>query len=669
VTTNFWKNNVDGNWSTKSDWSSGAVPVSTDDVTINTASFHTITLSTSNSTINSLTVGNDAFVMTGGSLKIAAASSFANTLTISAGALTLGGATSVAGLFTQSGGTISGAGTLTLAGGADFTGGWDAFTGTGGTVLQGTTYDVGSLALDGGRTLENQGIFNWSGANIYLGYNPNTGAQAGGGTIRNDAGASFNIQSDSSIRIFPGTTAFVNAGALTKSVTTGTTNIYTPFTNTGTVSVQTGTLEFDGGGTSSAGAFTVASGATLQFGGSGTFTFTGGAYNAVGATSVVGGEADFSNVAITSFGGQGLFVSGGILELGGQSASVSSLSQSGGTIDGTGTLTLTGGASLTSSWDAFTGTGTTVLQGTTYDSGYVALDGGRILENQGAFNWTGPQIYLGYNPNTGSQVGGGTIQNDAGANFNIQSDNSIEYNTGTTAFTNAGTVTKSITKGATYIQAPFTNTGTVSVQTGTLEFDGGGTSSAGAFTVASGATLQFGGSGTFTFTGGAYNAVGATSVVGGEADFSNVAITSFGGQGLFVSGGTLELGGQSASVSSLSQGGGTIDGTGTLTLTGGASLTSSWDAFTGTGTTVLQGTTYDPGYVALDGGRILENQGTFNWTGPLIYLGYNPNTGSQVGGGAIQNDAGANFNIQRSLLQNSCGLKSFVVFGCVKRSF
>ena len=71
-------------------------------------------------------------------------------------------------------------------------------------------------------------------------------------------------------------------------------------TNTGTVSVQTGTLEFDGGGTSTAGTFTVASGATLDFN-AGTFTLSGGSIGGAGAVAVTGGTLAIG-ASFTRFG-------------------------------------------------------------------------------------------------------------------------------------------------------------------------------------------------------------------------------------------------------------------------------------------------------------------------------------------------------------------------------
>jgi hypothetical protein len=366
MTTNFWNKDIDGNWATPADWSTGALPVSTDDVTISTADFHTVTYSTGAYSIHSLTVGGDAFVVSGGTLTIAAGATFGNVLTVSGGTLTLGTAATVAGLFTQSGKSIvSGAATLTLSGGASFAAGLYALqTGAGTTVLKGVSTDAASLALDGGRVLDNQGVFNWTGgASIALGYNP-AGASVGGGTIENDAGANFNIEIDAPITANAGVTAFTNAGTLTKSVTSGTTNIDAPFTNTGTVSVTTGTIEFDGGGSFGG---TISGAGTAAFGSGGKDTINAGA-----TLSVANLLIDGATLQITpSLTYKGRFSeTGGDLNLAaGSVLTLAAANFSGGTIDGAGTL-ITGGAT------AITGSNVTLGSTAWTNSGVLTVAGG-----------------------------------------------------------------------------------------------------------------------------------------------------------------------------------------------------------------------------------------------------------------------------------------------------
>ena len=293
----FQRQLVDGG-----DWGLGRIPPAGDDVVINTASPITVTYDSAapSVAVNSLTVGADNFDVAGGNtLSITSSASFGGLLEVDQGILNFNTVNASIASFDQTGGTISGTGTLTVSGAATFDVGGNGFeeeTGTGTTLLQGTTtYSYGYIGLDGGRVLENAGTFNVSLTAAYyftLGYNPYETA-VGGGTIKNDSGATFDFQSASAITNGAGTNTFVNAGTLEQTVTTGTTDIGVALTNTGAVSVQTGTLEFDGGGTSTAGAFTVASGATLDFNG-GTFTLSGEPYSGAGVEQVSGGTMNLT---------------------------------------------------------------------------------------------------------------------------------------------------------------------------------------------------------------------------------------------------------------------------------------------------------------------------------------------------------------------------------------
>ncbi len=586
--------------------------------------------------------GGGTFTLTGGTYSVVG-----QTL-VSGGTLSLAGGTMTAGEFAQSYGTIAGASTLTVTGSALFSGSYDAETGTGKTLLKGLTHvDDSYLTLDGGRTLENAGTLTVQSGTIYLGYDP-FATTLGGATFVNDKGASFLIESDgTSVQVDLGSTGFTNAGLIEKELSSGTSNIYAALTNTGTVSVQSGTLSLDGGGTSNGGAFTVAAGAILGFGG-GTFTVTGGTYTIAGETLVSGGTANFAGAAIGSFGNS-LDLTGGTLALGADSATVGVFSQSYGTVAGTGTLTVTGSAEFSGSYGAATGTGKTLLKGMTQvDDSYLTLDGGRTLENAGTLTLQSGTVYVGYDP-FATTLGGGTLVNDKGASFLIESDGTnVQVDLGKTGFTNAGLVEKEFSSGVSNIYAAFTNIGTVSVQSGTLSFDGGGTSNGGAFTVAAGAILGFGG-GNFTLTGGTYSVVGQT----------------------LVSGGTLTLAGGSMTAGEFSQSYGTIAGTNSLTVTGSALFSGSYDAETGTGKTLLKGMTHvGNSYLTLDGGRTLENAGTLTLQSGTIYLGYDP-FATTLGGATFVNDKGASFLIESdgTNVQVDLGKTGFTNAGLVEKEF
>ena len=210
IPTIKWNVDADGDWATTADWDLDRLPNSTDDVRINTTDLHTVTHSTARDTVHTLIVGNDNFVVSGGSLTINSTSSFANLLTVSGGTLELDGAATVAS-FSQGLSTVSGAGTLTVTGPATFSSGDIDFgaqqNGPGTTVLQGASTVSSKLKLDGGRILENQGTLTLTGVFVVL------GSSLGGGTLKNDAGGIIEFMQPSFIEGVFGDQLYGNGGA------------------------------------------------------------------------------------------------------------------------------------------------------------------------------------------------------------------------------------------------------------------------------------------------------------------------------------------------------------------------------------------------------------------------------------------------------------------------
>jgi hypothetical protein len=239
-----WLHDKSGDWDTASNWSTGQVPSSSDDVTIDFPDITVTHLSGLDSGANSLT-SSAAIDIEGGDIQIANSSTIDNTLTISNAALFLTGTNTnltVSKLFTWSGGTVGVTGTLTASGGLAITG------------------SSGDAILEDG-TLDNAGAATWTGShNLSI----NSGA-----VFDNQTHATFTVQTDATINASGGTSAigtFKNEGTFTKETTTGTTVDDTvPFDNTGTVDVTSGKLVLDDGGTST-GAFNAA-GAAIDFAG------------------------------------------------------------------------------------------------------------------------------------------------------------------------------------------------------------------------------------------------------------------------------------------------------------------------------------------------------------------------------------------------------------------
>ncbi|WP_150047917.1 choice-of-anchor D domain-containing protein [Methylomonas rhizoryzae] len=636
----FW--DVAGNWN-----SSPALPGATDDVIVDVAGTQTVTIRSTGGgqTVNSIN-------MNGGD----------ETLAISSGSLTLTGATttnnasgaSAVSQLTHSSGTLNGAGNLTVTGAASLGGNLE---GSGTLITQGSTNVSASLTLDGGRVWQNDGTVIKTGLGSFNLNGGNSGSNAGvAGRIvnnglfdlQNDGGSTWNSNQG-------GTGVIDNAAGATfrKSGGSGSSNILATFNNAGTVEAQSGTLSLSAGGTHS-GDFTVADGATLQFGG-GTHDLNGGGMNADGRVLLSAGTVNVNTVY--TIAGQ-TEQTGGTLVFN-ANASTGSLIQTGGTLSGAGNLTVTGVASLGGNLE---GSGTLITQGSTNVSASLTLDGGRVWQNDGTVIKTGLGSFNLNGGNSGSNAGvAGRIVNNG--LFDLQNDGGSTWNSnqgGTGVIDNAAGATfrKSGGSGSSNILATFNNAGTVEAQSGTLSLSAGGTHS-GDFTVADGATLQFGG-GTHDLNGGGMNADGRVLLSAGTVNVNTVYTIA--GQ-TEQTGGTLVFN-ANASTGSLIQTGGTLSGAGNLTVTGVASLGGNLE---GSGTLVTQGTTNLSSSLALDGGRVWQNDGTVIKTGLGSFNLNGGNSGSNAGVAGrivnnglfdLQNDGGSTWNSNQGstgVIDNAAG--------------
>jgi hypothetical protein len=199
-------------------------------------------------------------------------------------------------------------------------------------------------------------------------------------------------------------------------------------------------------------------------------------------------------------------------------STVSNLNLS-GTLSGAGDVTITGVLNWTGG--TMSGTGKTIVPA----GGTLNLSSGsgnsrnlnRILENNGAANWTGGSL----------DMNNGTFQNNG--TFTANSATTLQSTgTGTNAFVNAGTFIK---QGTGTVQFPFTglggstivafnNTGNVDVQVGTLALTNPA-ANAGRISVAAGTTLSV--SGPFTQLSFGTIEVAVTGTAAGQ--FGRVMVT------------------------------------------------------------------------------------------------------------------------------------------------
>jgi hypothetical protein len=415
----------------------------------------------------------------GGTTNVLGSFAPGDTVTVSGGTVNFSGSADLAAL-TFTSGAITGIGDVTVEGTFNWTGG--TMSGVGSTVSNGTL-NVSNAVFFGGPGLDGRTLVN-TGTVVFTG----TGdlGIANGAVINNQG--TFLAQGNARL-VGSGGAVFNNSGDFRKNSSSGATTITAlVFNNSGSVEVETGTLAVTATGESS-GAMSVSAGAVLLFGGS--------IYNLDSSSSVDGdgivqlGTSDF-------FGGSNLSVSGSfspaITDMVNGTFNFASdttfptLTLEGGTLTGTGNLTVSGTFNWTGGFLA--GVGGTTSTGVLNLSGSNGKDlNGRTLINQGTATWTG----------TGSLTvrNGAVLDNQAGAAFLIHNDatlNGGSFFDIAGSFSNEGTLRKEASSGTTTIGVPFSNSGAVDAHAGTLSF------TAGAYTQMDGTTLLSGG--TFTANGG-----------------------------------------------------------------------------------------------------------------------------------------------------------------------
>jgi hypothetical protein len=443
MSTNTWKVDADGDWSTVADWSLGRLPASGDTVEISTTDVHTITHNSGSDTINKLVVGADFFSLGGGSLDILSTASFADG-------------------YTQNGGTLT-AGAVTITGPAKLLGGVSegatAFAVTGTTTL--SNYTLGGASSLAVKTTANQT------GGITLGDATDVGA-----AITVASGGAYNIAGDFNIGQGASSATFTNAGTLQKTSGSGASVVGVSVVSTGTLAAASGELEFEGptntisGTLSGAGQIAFGAGVTTL----GKVTVTAATLGIYGTATVdIQDSFNLSSVFIDeSTGTSTLNLAAENLDLSGASAA---LIGSDGSADVTGSGALSNKSVLTLS--------------------AVDIGGTLKFNNYDTIDQTG-QVTVG--DGSGNAP---TITNEVGGVYDFTDDAALGQDNATTSFVNKGTLEK--TGGVngspgSVISVAVTNSGTISAQTGALNFIGslvntGTISGAGAVEVTSAGSL------------------------------------------------------------------------------------------------------------------------------------------------------------------------------------
>ena len=394
-------------------------------------------------------------------------------------------------------------------------------------------------------------------------YHPLTGGTSnqltlfGSASIANQSGGLVSITDNSAILQSGGGTSIVNSGTFQAS---GSSSVAPTITNnaTGLIKSFGGMLTLMAG--TSNGTLDAVSPAAINFGVGSTFTITGGTW---------GGS------------GGGFWVTGGSVTINAP-FSLTDLTLNSGQIDGTGALTLTGN----NAW----GGGTMAGSGTTSNSGTLTMSNnlGSILDGR-TFNNSGTVNYQ--NLGNALQLKNGAVFNNSNI-FDFQGDANFTCNCAVPGlFHNLGTGILKKTSGvsASVFTAPLTNDGSVQVNTGAIQFTGAGTHN-GSFTAGASGDIEFHANNTFnapsslTGAGIIAFAFGTSTINSGTvtpATFTlsgaNVTLNSAATIGTLNVHNAATLGGSGpinlTSASPVSEWtGGTINGSGTLTVNAGANF-------------------------------------------------------------------------------------------------
>ncbi len=313
-----------GSWEVGANWSTGIAPGINDDVLIDVAGSHTITIQSAANVRTLLSSEN---------------------ITLQSGSLTIGTEAELTGTLTLAGGTVGGAGALTVTGAFNVSGS-ATLSGAGEFTTQGVSTlsmagGIQSLSLTGGKHWINEGTVSLSGDDRIL------FGSTGTNTLTNAAGATFNLSSTFStpLQFNGGVAVFNNAGILNQTlagahaITNGVT-----FNNTGEVNVDAGTLMLGGSGTDT-GQYAVDEGAVLSLDG-GTRTLNANSnVTGLGRLTVSGATVNVNNLLEAP-----VTVSGGTLNVNtAEAVTLPSLTLSGGTLSGSQALTVTGAFNVSGS--------------------------------------------------------------------------------------------------------------------------------------------------------------------------------------------------------------------------------------------------------------------------------------------------------------------------------
>lgn len=556
---------------------------------------------------------NANLVLNGGRQELKGTVAGAGTLTLGfAHNATLDTANLTVAAFTIAGG--NGGGTTTLGRNATYAGTF-TYNHTGSFDLDGHTFTLSGTSLfsngnfDGAGTLRNVGTATLGNISIGFGGTAATFRNSGtttqnnfftvNGTVQNDQGATYRIAAASDITGGGATASFVNRGRLEDGAS-GISRLVGNLTNTGAIAIDAGAQ------------LSLQSGAQVLKGsvsGAGTLIF-GFAHNVTLDTStlsvksvLIAGGNGGGNTTLAknlTYAGSFTYSHTGSFDLNGHTFTLSGNSLlNGGNFDGTGTLRITGAATLGNIGLGYQGTAAT-------------------LENAGAITQTG-QFSLH-----------GTLRNNAGKTYAIGTASDLNKTDSGGAVVNNG-IFADKAAGLSRVNADFTNNGTLSISAGAeLVLQGGAHLLKG--TVSGGGKLSFGFAHDATLNTAALT-VKSIHVAGGGT-LRLAKNLDYGGTFTFVDQfGKFDLNGHVFTLKGTSSfTTGILDGAGTLRNAGKAEIGGLAIGYGGTAATVLNSGAMTQGNSVSVNGRILnEARHTYALTNGDI----TGDTGAVINGGSF----------------------------------
>jgi len=258
-----------------------------------------------------------------------------------------------------------------------------------------------------------------------------------------------------------------------------------------------------------------------------------------------------------------------------------------GTLGGSGTVTVTGGSSL--SGGTLSGVGAFITDSATTVSGSIAVQKPWTNAATRTLSQTGSaQVFVGLS---------NTITNAGIWNLDGTAATPITSNFGPGTFTNAvgGTLNKNTASEVTLNpSAGFNNNGTLNVVGGGLTIPIGGTDS-GTYNVASGTTLNLSGGTRSVTASGNIAGAGSLNISGAIVNYAG---TVFGlGTNININGGTFNINSDQTLANPFTLSSGTLGGSGNVTVTGGSSL--SGGTLSGVGAFITDSATTVSGSIAV----------------------------------------------------------------------